>query len=272
MTTPTARFIHRRALITLALLLTCAFAAPRPARAAEAAKPAAKVLIVADEFPAMRVLADRLKAEERIESEIVAQDKMPASLAPYAAVLVYIHKGLNEEPEKAFIQYAEGGGKLILLHHSISSGKRKNKYWFKFFGVDLPTGDVDKGGYKWTEGITMSIVNLKPDHFITSNKIAWPSQIDWQPAGAAAVTKVPGETLHETEVYLNHVLTGERTILLGLKYTDAKTGKTYQQAHAGWVKPAGKGTLIYLLPGHSEREFKDPVYGRMVLNAVVYKP
>ena len=33
---------------------------------------------------------------------------------------------MGEPAEKTFIQYAESGGKLVLLHHSISSGKRPN--------------------------------------------------------------------------------------------------------------------------------------------------
>ena len=84
---------------------------------------AGDVLIVADEIPAMELLAGKLKAEEDITSKVVLQTAMPADLSAFSAVMVYIHKGLDAAPEHAFIEYAKGGGKLILLHHSFSSGK-----------------------------------------------------------------------------------------------------------------------------------------------------
>ena len=234
---------------------------------------AGQALIVADEVPAMEVLAKKLKTDEGIESKIVLQAALPADLAPFTAVIVYIHKDLNEPVEKALIAYAKGGGKLIVLHHSISSGKRKNKEWFNFLGVTLPTGDVDKGGYKWTEGVTLDVVNLAPEHFITANKVKYPAQIAFKKPDSGAEEKMlPGVTLKDSEVYLNHVLAGQRTLLLGLKCTDAKTGKTYMQTHAGWIKPAEKGQVIYLMPGHSVREFEDPTYSRIVLNAAIYQP
>src|SRR5258708_21749790 len=122
----------------------------------------AAVLIVADEFPAMETLAAKLKAEEHVDSKLVWQTNLPPNLASFDPVVVYIHRDLTEAAEEAFINYTESGGKLVLLHHSISSGKRKNPHWFTFLGVALPEGDVTKGGYKWIEGITMDMVNLNP--------------------------------------------------------------------------------------------------------------
>jgi len=232
---------------------------------------AGDLLIVADEIPAMELLAGKLKAEEDITSKVVLQTAMPAELSAFAAVMVYIHKGLDAAPERAFIAYANGGGKLILLHHSISSGKRKNKEWFPFLGVSLLEGDVNAGGYKWTEPVTLDIVNLAPDHFITTHKVQYPQKINF--ANSGGVEKpLPGFTLKDSEVYLNHVLAGPHTALLGLRYTDAKTGKVWMQGHAGWVRQAGKGWIVYLLPGHSALDFENPAYARIVLNAVIWKP
>lgn len=216
---------------------------------------AAEVLIVADEFPAMEILAGRLKQDEGIASKIVKQDEMPAELGKYSALIVYVHKKLADAPAKAMVDYTNDGGKLVALHHSISSGKRENKHWFPFLGVDLPKGDVEQGGYKWTEGVTLQIINLAPQHFITTHKINSQSF-----------------TLEDSEVYLNHTFTGPRTTLLGLKYTDAKSGKTWTQNTAGWLKPSGKGWIIYLMPGHRAEEFRHPAYSRIVVNAVIFKP
>jgi len=232
---------------------------------------AGDVLIVADEIPAMELLAGKLKAEENITSKVVLQTAMPADLSAYAAVIVYIHKALGEPAERAFIEYTRGGGRLVALHHSISSGKRKNKEWFPFLGVALPEGDVNAGGYKWIEPVTLDIVNLAPDHFITTHKVQYPVKVNYASSGGAEES-LPGFTLKESEVYLNHVLTEPRTVLLGLRYTDATTGKVWMQGHAGWVRQAGKGWIVYLLPGHSALDFENPAYARIVLNAVIWKP
>jgi type 1 glutamine amidotransferase len=233
---------------------------------------AREVLIVADEFPAMQVMADKLKSEENITPKVINQKELPESLKDFQAVVVYIHRDLAEKAENAFIDYAENGGKLVLLHHSISSGKRKNAHWFKFLGVSLPDGDLSKGGYKWIEGVNFSLVNLNPSHFIMTNGITWPEQIAYSttnsPVGAEAL---PGFTLRETEVYLNHVHIEPHTLLMGLKFTEPSSGKTYMQDTAGWLKRTGKGWVVYLMPGHSKHDFETPTYGRIVANAVIWR-
>lgn len=232
---------------------------------------AAQVLIVADEFPAMQELARQLKEQEGLESQIVKQTEMPADLKPFQAVVVYIHGKLLPAPEKAMVDYTTAGGKLVALHHSISSGKRTNALWFQFLGVDLPKGEVTAGGYQWTEGVTLDIVNLATNHFVTTHKVKYEATFPFQP-GEAPARRLPGFTLHESEVYLNHQLTTERTLLLGLRYKDAKTGREWHQNHAGWIRPAGRGTIYYLMPGHSVREFRDPAYVRIVINAIIHQP
>jgi DNA polymerase-4 len=192
-------------LILMLVLLDGAGASAVEQTLATTREPIGQVLIVADEIPAMQVLAGRLKAEEGIESRIVKQGEMPEELSSCPAVIVYIHKNLAEATERALIQYATGGGRLILLHHSISSAKRKNKEWFKFLGVRLSTGDVQEGGYQWAEGVTMTIVVLKPEHFITTHKVNWPERVDWNPPGATASEQHSAVTLTETEVYYAEV-------------------------------------------------------------------
>ena len=232
-----------------------------------------EVLIVADEFPAMQVVATKLKQEENIDSKLVWQTNLPPSLTAFQAVIVYIHKALSPQAEAAFINYTKAGGKLVVLHQSISSGKRKNEHWFPFLGVSLPEGDVSQGGYKWIEGVEFDLVALNPNHFIMANKVNYPEQISYQSANVPARKEsLPGFTLEETEVYLNHLHTEPHTLLMGLKYTDAKTGITYMQDHAGWVKPAGKGWIVYLMAGHAQHDFENPAYGRIVVNAVIYRP
>lgn len=234
------------------------------------AQAAADVLIVADEFPAMQVLAGRLQREASVTSQIVAQTDMAKELGTFKAVIVYIHRDLDATAERAFIDYAQGGGRLVLLHHSISSGKRKNHDWFGFLGVKLPEGSLEAGGYKWTEAVRVQWVALASTYVMT-NGVRYPEQIRYRQERTAArdgEQELPGFTLDGTEVYLNHVLEGPHTLLMGLKYTDLKTGKLWMQETAGWFKSAGKGSVFYFMPGHRAEDFQDPSYGRIVANAV----
>jgi hypothetical protein len=228
---------------------------------------AAEVLIVADEFPAMQVLARRLGAEENTTSQIVDQGHLPSTLAQFRAVVVYIHKTLAPAAERACIDYAEAGGRLVLLHHSISSSKRQNRDWFTFLGVELPEGDVEQGGYKWIEGVSVEWVNRAPAHYVMTNKVTYTETANTGRSEATA-NKLPVFKLTETEVYLNHVLHGPHTILMGLAYTDSKSGKTWIQDTAGWFRREGKGVVVYFMPGHTQHDFENPAYGRIVVNAI----
>lgn len=215
-----------------------------------------RVLIVHDELPAMQALAARLKREEEIEAGIIEQPGLPTDLTPYAAVVVYIHGNLLPSAEEVLIRYAEAGGKLVLLHHTISSGKRANQRWLSWLGVGLREGPPEEGGYKWIEEVTLGVRRTRARHFITSHLVKWP-------AG--------GIRLHGSEVYLNHHLSGRRQRLLELDYTDP-SGRRWEQQTAGWIRRAGKGWVVYLMPGHTSGDFGDDVYGRVVLNAIIWKP
>jgi hypothetical protein len=225
----------------------------------------ADVLIVADEFPAMEVVGKRLKDDAGVSSRIVDQNHFPDELSGFQAVVVYIHKELQERVERACIDYAQAGGHLVLLHHSISSGKRENRYWFPFLGVELPKGEVDQGGYKWIEGVTVHWVDLA-QHVVMTNSVQYPERVIY-PVANASSQSLPAFTLRGTEVYLNHVLKGEHTLLMALQFTD-KSGKTWTQATAGWRRQTGKGSVTYFAPGHTLHDFEDATYGRIVVNAI----
>jgi len=228
---------------------------------------ARKVLIVADEMPAMQILAKRWEAEASASCTLVLQKDLPAGLYDYYAVAVYIHRGIDAATEQALLAYARAGGRLILIHHSISSGKRKNADWLPAFGVTLPLGELGAGGYAYREDIEMEIVNLAPGHPVTSEGVAYTAELPYRDG-----RNLPSFHLHETEVYLNHVYSGERTSLLGFVYKDAKSGQTYMQDSAGWYRPLEKGLVFYFMPGHSARDFENPSYSRILVNALKYKP
>jgi hypothetical protein len=233
----------------------------------------ADVLIVADEIPAMEAFAQHLQQDARLTSQIVTQTNLPANLKAFSTVTVYIHRALLEPTEINLIQYTTNGGKLLVLHHSISSGKRQNKYWFGFLGLQLPQGKLAEGGYTWIEPASWEVVNINPSHYVTTQRCNYDRAIEF-----GATDKEPdGHRLNafhldESEVYLNHEFVGSRTLLLGLKYTDPSSGKTYFQERAGWHMKSGQGHIFYFMPGHSAREFNHPVYRQLLLNAIRYRP
>lgn len=232
-----------RLLLSLALGVALSGAAPR----------ATKVLMVADEFPAMETLARQLKTRAGVGAEVVAQDKIPADLKPYRAVFVYIHRDITPAAEHRFIEYARGGGRLILLHHSISSGKRKNKDWLPFLGVVLPDRPLEEGGYKYFDPADFELVNEAPSHPVMKGA---PAELQFW----------------ESEIYLNHEVTPNHTILLSIRYTDPKSGLTYQQPTGGWYMKTGKGDVFYFMAGHKATDFEDPAYAQILANAVLYHP
>lgn len=237
--------------------------------AASAAAPPAEVpvLIVADEVPAMEVLSRQLAERAHAKATIVNSKKeaLPDSLTPYRAVLVYIHGSLGESFEKALLSYGEQGGNLILLHHTISSGKRKNPAWFPALGITLPTGELADGGYKYYDDVDWDLVNLAPRHPILKG-VKFPKTVEY-----SGGKKLPALPLDDTEIYLNHVLEGPRTPLLGLHFQDAKSGKLFLQDTAAWVKPLGRGQVSYFMAGHKKSDFDRPDYAQLIANAITFK-
>jgi hypothetical protein len=222
-----------------------------------------RLLFVADELPAMERLAAQIERRVgAIESTLVAQDALPPSLATFDCVFVYIHRDLAAAAEGAFIDYAERGGRLVVLHHSISSHKRKNRRWLPFLGVRLPEGDLGAGGYKTFDDMTFELVNRAPRHPVTSARLKYERTVK------IGGKEHPAFVMEQTEVYVNHVLEGPRTILFGLHYAHAKTGQTFDQDTAGWYRRTGRGEAYYFMPGHRATDFENPWYAQVLANVV----
>ena len=239
-----------------------------------------KVLIIQDELPQMEVLSDFITENgQNIDIGIVDQDNLPGSMSDYDAVIVYIHGKLFENTEKWIIEYTNKGGRFICLHHSISSGKAKNQNYFKFLGIRLDGTDNSRDaelpgeGYAWVDPVTLIIVNLNDQHYVTNHKIGWGKGIQYQSSDLfPEMQTFPSISLPESEVYLNHKFTDgkEKTILLGLKYLDTRNNELFMQDRAGWYKKAGKGEIFYFMPGHAAIDFQNPNYSQMILNAINY--
>lgn len=249
-------------------------------------RPPERVLIIQDERPQTEVLADFLEERGGLEVEVVEQDGLPEDLTPYRAVLLFIHGDLHEATERAAIDYTRRGGRLIPLHHSISSGKAENPHYFDFLGIRLDhpmqsSKAVEPGeGYGWRhtetdgEGVTLTLVNLNPSHYITSHRVDWGEPIRYIPSdGPSAEGYHPSLSLEDSEVYLNHKFTDgrEKVVLMGLKYYDDRVDYLFMQDRAGWIKAAGEGEIIYLMPGHAVSDYAHPAVAQMILNAITWQ-
>jgi hypothetical protein len=240
-----------------------------------------KVLILMDERPQMEVLSRYFKEQGGIESEIVDQKTLPENWAGYSAVVGYIHGKLEEPTELKIIDYTRNGGRFVCLHHMISSGKSKNKYYFDFLGVRMDGIEqnrqpADAGGhYAWREGIRQTIVNIDPKHYIASHGLKWPaSTVFPAPEGQKIEKSYPSFTLEDSEVYMNVPFTDgkAKTVFLGYQYLDDRNQVLHREATAGWTKTFGKGRIVYIQMGHSAHEYQNPLVAQMVLNAVAWQP
>jgi len=272
----TYRFVKYISLLAVLFLTTC-----------NTSEPLQKVLIIQDEEPQMEVLSSFLQEHGSFDVTVVEQNALPEDFSIYKAVLLYIHGAMAEPVEVRSIKYTEAGGRLVILHHSISSGKARNKYYFDFLGIRLDnpehsSGPVEPGdGYGWRdegtngEGVTLTVMNLNPHHYITTHRVAWPDTIRYTPSDFPSVEgQYPAIRLDNSEVYLNHKFTDGRgkTVLMGLKYYDDRVDHTFMQDRAGWIKTRGKGRIIYLMPGHSVSDYQNPNIAQIVLNAINWQP
>ncbi|UCH10618.1 MAG: ThuA domain-containing protein, partial [Fidelibacterota bacterium] len=218
-----------------------------------------------------------LREQGGLAVTIMDQGALPEDFTPFSAVLAYIHQDLSAPTERAIIDYTEGGGRYIALHHSISSKKAANEFYFDFLGIQLdnpeqsPNPVEPGGGYGWRHVPTLTLVNLNPGHYIVSHKVKWGERIPYTPSDFPSVERMyPSMVLTSSEVYLNHKFTDgrEKTVLMGLTYFDDRNQQLFLQDRAGWIKDAGKGDIIYLMPGHEAHEYENPNISQMVLNAV----
>jgi hypothetical protein len=259
------RIMTRRLAVLMTLLLCSALASGvSPAKTS-------RVLIIQDELPQMEVLAQFLRQEGKLSVSITDQPSQPEDLSQYDTVILFVHRDLRETTEKSIIKYTKNGGKLICLHHSISSKKAQNKFYFDFLGMQLDKGPMETGGYRWKNS-SWSLVNLNSQHFITNADVEWAENISYTPSDfPSAEGTYAGITLgDDSEVFINHNFTDgrEKTVLCGIVYRDPETGKTYMQDRGAWLKRQGKGTIFYFMPGHSVSDYQNRNIAQMIVNAV----
>ena len=229
-----------------------------------------KILIIADEWPQMDVMAAMLEKYGDYSIENAEQDQINFDLSMFDFVFMYVHKPLLRDTEKAFINYTKGGGSLIVLHHGIASAKMENPAWLGFLGIELFPRDHPEFPWGVIGQTTHTMVNLYPGHFITSNGIKYDKTI---PFHSEYDTVFHGEylafDLPDTEIFLNQrIINDEVNVLFGFKNEDGSR----MQPTSGWFKQSGKGSIYYYQAGHSAADFENPNFIRILLNTLEWKP
>jgi hypothetical protein len=119
----------------------------------------------------------------------------------------------------------------------------------------------------------MEMVNLAPRRYVTTHNVQYAEKTAYTSTELGGGEKqYPAFELKDTEVFINHKLQDERTILLGIKVREPKFGTLYMQDSGGWYKKTGKGSVFYFMPGHTGHEFEDSAYSQIVVNSVSFKP
>lgn len=241
---------------------------------------AENVLIVADKADEMPKLRKLLSTDGRKVDQVGQKQLDVKTLKNYDAVAVYIHEVILEPVETALIDYTQNGGRLVVVHHALASAKMKNPRWLKFLGVALYPRNDPQAPWLVSAEATFDLINLAPKHFITSNKIEYPKKVAYRSErGNISGSEFPAFTMTDTEIFHNQRQTdlSDKTLLLAYRLEGERAEKLPKnvpafEESAGWLKPSGKGWIVYLQQGHSSKDFGHPIFSRILLNALDWKP
>ncbi|MBI1896413.1 MAG: ThuA domain-containing protein [Acidobacteria bacterium] len=207
----------------------------------------------------------------------VAVEEQPAFRAHLGsltaqAIFMYVHDEFEAPIEKRLIEWTRGGGRLIVLHHGMASAKMRNRDWPEFLGVRILPRDHPTHAWKVLRG-NFQLVNLRPDHWVTSHRVNWPKTVAYTPSDSPSVEQIlPAIELPDTELFHNQLFSDARrkTVLLGMK--GEIDGRVIMQDRGGWMMPAGKGWVFYFQPGHFARDLQNESYSRIIMNAIEWQP
>lgn len=250
-----------------------------------------KVLLAVRGHPFDRTALDAMfQSMEGISTTVVdqpaaAQLMNPEGMAPYDVLVLYDMPGLDFdaeynkpayiEPDTAFCEGFEAlldqGKGIVALHHSIAGWPAWPSYTDYLGGTFLyrpgQVRDEEKpdSGYRHKVDYVAEVVN--PEHPIMAG--------------------IPASFPMNDELYLGEVFESEVTPLLRARYayvqdnfysaTAAMEGRMFNNEgweHAegsnliGWTKRAGNSPLVYLQPGDDKITYDNPVYRRLVENAI----
>lgn len=259
--------------------LLAGWAAPVSAAGTNAPAAGARKIVrfVVDEWKPMEPLLTFLEGQGTWDVRRNEQTALPApaEMARDYAVVMSVHGPLKPAAGNAMLDYALAGGRLVMLHHGIASARMHNPRWTKLTGVFMAPRDNLEWPWAVCYPTTLTLVSLRPGHYITTHKITWPEEVEYTSSDTPSrPVMLPALSLTNTEAYFNQQFTDGRakTVLLGMDCTDPRTGKRTMQDRAGWYKRAGKGWMFYFMAGHAASDYRNPVYRQLIENCLTWQP
>jgi type 1 glutamine amidotransferase len=159
-------------------------------------------------------------------------DLNPANLAKYDALMIYAnHTTITPEQEKALLDYV-AGGKGFLPIHSASFCFQNSPAYIELVGAQF----LKHGTGEFTAEV------IKPDHPVLAGF-------------------TPFRAWDESYVHTKH--NPDRTVLM------ERVDETGREPWT-WVRTHGKGRVFYTASGHDERVWGNPMFQKLLRNAVVW--
>ena len=220
-----------------------------------------------------------------VDQPAAAQLMNPEGMAPYDALVLYDMPGLDfaalankpgyVDPGDAFrsgfAALLEQGKGIVALHHALAGWPAWPDYAealggsFLYRPGPLRGRDRPDSGYRHDVAYTAEVV--APDHPVMAG--------------------IPPTFAMQDELYLAELFEADVTPLLRARHafvqdgfysaTAAMNGRMYDNegwVHEegsnliGWTKRAGNSPLVYLQPGDGQATYDNPVYRRLVENAI----
>jgi MFS family permease len=207
------------------------------------------------------------------------------------AMIIYIHNKIHPNIEDILIEYCNGGGTVIILHHGIASAKIKNPKYCEYARVMMHRDNSKPFTWIVRDKGDFTLINLAPTSKITTHLVKYNHSVEFSPVQKIQTSE--GSLISEeieiindgkispnwnaiqlfnTELFDNIVLLPDkhREILFGYEYIPVDRTVPNYRGIAGWTTKKNKGRLFDFQLGHSTTDFVDP-YCQIILNCIIFR-
>lgn len=204
-------------------------------------------------------------------------------------IITYNKNLIKKRNVKTIKEYCANGGKLIALHHNVSSMMLRRPEWLDLMKINIVKGDDAEYPWSVIEGGDLYLTNLQPDNAITTKGIEYDSEVPMLKLSVDPTKKVLTHELDESqqkefhsrekekaiefkksEYFINHLPLPEpnRILLFGIFFHDPESGREFISNNGGWKMPYKEGMIYYLMPGHSVHDYHEN-YCNIIRNCIL---